>query len=716
MDCGPACLQMIAKFYGKNYSLHYLRENAYLTKAGVSLLGISDAAEKIGFHTMGASLTFKQLQKDVLLPCIVHWNQKHFIVVYKIKGQDVFIADPMHGLITINQAEFEKGWLSKENNQGVALLMEPTSQFHELEEMEMKKPSLFYIVKYLKPYKGLLFQLFLGMLVASVFDLILPFLTQSMVDYGVNFQNISFVNIILASQLMIFLSRTLVELLRSRILLHIGSRINITIISEYLYKMMQLPLRFFDSKMLGDITQRINDQRRIESFLTTNTLTTAFSFLNLIVFAVVLGFYSLSILGIFLIGSFLSIAWVFLFQKKRKEYDYIAFNRMAENQSAIYELVNGMSEIKIANAERIKRWEWERIQIKLFKLKNKLLTLSRSQQIGSSFFNQLKNIIITYIAAKEVINGNPQITLGVMMAISYIIGQMNAPIDRFIDFIRAAQDARISLDRLSEVQTMENEDQETIQVVHELPADKSIHLKNVSFQYAGPNSTSVLNQVSLHIPAGKVTAIVGSSGSGKTTLIKLLLKFYEPSAGEISIAAVPLKTINASVLRSKCGVVMQDGFIFTDTISRNIVGADEHINVNRLIEAARLANIDQFIQQLPLGYTTKIGMGGDGLSVGQKQRILIARAIYKQPEFIFLDEATSALDAKNEKIILENLTSIFKDKTVVVVAHRLSTVKNADQIIVMEDGCIVETGTHESLSAAKGKYFDLVKNQLELGA
>jgi ATP-binding cassette subfamily B protein len=714
MDCGPACLRMLAKYYGKNVSLQYLRNQMHLSRTGVSMLSISHAAEKIGFRTMSsAKVKWDDLVDKVPFPCLLFWDEKHYVILYKIKNNIAYIADPAHELVKLNKQEFIKSFYNKESESGLVMALEPTPEFFKNDFGEEQKRSLAYLFNYLKPYKQLMIQLAIGLLVASLFDLLMPFLTQSMVDKGINYQNIGFVNLILLAQVMIFFSRIAIEMVRNRILLHVGFRVNIALISDYLYKIMQLPVPFFESKMIGDITQRILDHKRIENFLTQTSLQTIFSLFNLVIFALVLSVFSWKIVLLFLLGSALSIGWILAFQKRMKNLDYVMFKRQAMHQSNLVELLTGMPEIKLNGTEKQKRWDWERIQIQMFQIKMKMLNTSQLQQAGSGFFNQFRNLIITYVAARLVIEG--QISLGTMMAISYIIGQMSAPIERLLDFFRSLQDAQISIDRLSEVNNMKNEVDESIQVINELPKDKTIHLQNLSFGYEGPNHTQVLKDISLHIPAGKVTAIVGTSGSGKTTLLKLLLKFYEPIAGEIVVGDVSLHSINSEIWRNKIGAVMQDGFIFTDTITKNIAGSDDDVDAEKLIQAVKIANIDAFIKVLPNGFATKIGNGGTGLSMGQKQRMLIARAVYKNPDYLFFDEATSSLDANNEKYIMQHLKEFYKNRTVLIVAHRLSTVKEADQILVMEDGKIVEQGNHKSLTEAQGKYFELVKNQLELG-
>ena len=720
-DCGPACLHMVSKHHGRQHNLALLREYCHITREGVSLLGISDAAEKIGFRTMGVKISYEKLANEVPMPCIAHWKQRHFVVVYGISGKKkdkVKVADPAHGLLTYSRAEFEKAWASTSEQgepMGVCLLLEPTPDFYAAPEELAPKNSFRYLFAYLKPHHKLLMQLMLGMLLGSLLQLIFPFLTQSVVDVGINTRDLNFITLVLIAQLVLFFSQTAIEFIRSWILLHISTRINISLISDFLIKLMKLPIGFFDSKMIGDLMQRIGDHSRIESFLTASSLQILFAVVNLAVFAIVLGIYNVGILLVFLAGSLLYTLWVLVFMKKRRELDFKRFAQMAGNQSNLIQMITGMQEIKLNNCEKQKRWEWEKIQARLFRVNIKGLALNQYQQAGAAFFNQSKNILISFMAAYAVVQG--EMTLGMMMAVQYIIGMMNAPVDQMIGFIRSAQDAKISLERLGEVHLRDDEEPLSEQnlKIHELDTDQSIELSELSYQYDGPRSPLVLDKVNLIIKQNKVTAIVGTSGSGKTTLLKLLLGFYKPVEGEIRVGPFRLENLSSSMWRSKVGAVMQDGYIFSDTIAGNISISEEQLNMSKLLHASRVANILEHIETLPLGFNTMIGQEGVGLSQGQKQRILIARAVYKDPQFIFFDEATNALDANNEKVIMENLNEFFKGRTVVVVAHRLSTVKNADQIVVLEKGRIIEQGTHQQLTKLKGSYYKLVKNQLELG-
>ncbi|WP_212005506.1 peptidase domain-containing ABC transporter [Chitinophaga sp. HK235] len=717
MDCGPTCLRMVAKHYGRDYPLDHLRELANITREGVSLLGISEAAEKIGFRTNAVKITFEQLDESVELPCILHWNQQHFVVLppqnynRDKKNDKILVADPGHGLVKVDRETFQRCWQGNQQT-GVVLMLEPTESFHRQPAPARAATGFRFLFNYLRPYRKYVAQLFLGLTLASMLSLVTPFLTQSLVDYGINRHNTQFVYLILISQLLVFAGSTAIEMIRSWILLHMNSRININIISDFLIKLMKLPIRFFDSKMIGDIHQRIGDHTRIQNFLTGTTLSTLFSFVNLFVFTIVLAVYSLKILLVFVLFSVAAITWIFFFLRRRKALDYRRFQRMSDNENILFELITGMQEIKLNNCETARRWEWEHVQAGLYRINVKSLALGQYQQLGSVFFNQLKNILISFISAREVMNGH--LTLGMMLSVSYIIGQMNSPLDQLLAFVQSAQDAKMSLDRLGEIHNRQEEENQE-QIIPQSKNNGDIVLQDVSFQYGGAKSPFVLKDIDLVIPEGKVTAIVGTSGSGKTTLMKLLLQFYEPTSGQILVGEEDLQRLSPKWWRRQCGNVMQDGFIFSGSIAKNIAISDEQMDKEKLVHAAEMANIRGFIEDLPMGYQTKIGNAGSGISAGQKQRIQIARAIYKNPRYLFFDEATSALDANNELVIMDNLEKFFQGKTVVVIAHRLSTVKNADQIIVLEKGRIVESGTHASLTALKGNYFELVKNQLELG-
>lgn len=715
MQCGITCLQMICKYYGKEYSLESLSRYCFATTEGVSMLGISEAANKLGLHTICGRVTMEQLPQAPL-PCILHWSQNHFVILYKIKNNKKFyIADPGKGLVTYTEKEFKNHWIStqsKGEEKGIAMFIQPTPAFHELSgETTNRKRSFNFLFGYIKQYRRYFGQIILGALVGCVLQLIFPFLTQAIVDIGITHQNLGIIYLILLGQLILTISRTSVDFIRRWILLHISMRINISLVSDFFIKLLKLPMSFFDTKLMGDLMQRMNDHNRVEKFLTTQMLNVTFSLLSFIVFGCVLLGYNIFIFLIFLTGSILYGIWIAIFLKKRKLLDYELFEKQAMNNNKTYQFITSMQEIKLQNCEQRRRWEWEDVQADLFQVNMKSLKLQQTQEAGSIFINEVKNIIITVLAATAVIHG--QMTLGMMLD---IIGQLNAPVEQLMNFLYSLQDVKISLERINEIHEMENEEnnKEALNAFHD--RDKSLSFKNADFKYDPHNPNKTLDGINITIPEGKVTAIVGTSGSGKTTMIKLLLGYYPLLAGEITIGSTDLQKYNLKWWRKHCGVVMQDGVIFSESIARNIAVDDGEIDKERLLQAARIACIDNYIQTLPLKYNTLIGQDGIGLSQGQKQRILIARAVYKNPDYIFLDEATNALDANNERAIVENLMEFYKGKTVVIVAHRLSTVKNADQLIVIERGKIIETGTHTELIDRQGAYYHLVKNQLELGS
>lgn len=719
IDCGPSCLQMIALFYGKRTNISSLKEKSYISKDGVTLLGISEAAKSIGMEVKSVKITWEQLLCDVDYPCILHWNQKHFVVLYKIRKIKttkpiIYIADPAHGKIKYCKNEFLKFWIQfndASNAMGIALLLSPTNEFYNHSNNYTKKNIIKFISPYLLRYKKLIFQLISAMLISSVISFFLPFLTQSVVDIGIGEDNLNFVIVILIAQIMLSIGALVNNIIKNWLMLHISSRVSIGLISDFLYKLVNLPMSFFDSKRFGDIIQRIGDSSRIQNFLTGSLLSIIIAIISFIIYSIIISSYNSLILIVFFLGSMLYINWIMIFLKRRRKIEYRRFQSYSSNHNNMVQLINGMQDIKMNNCENAKLKEWGEIQSELFQVSISGQILGQAQNIGAAFIDQTKNIIISFIAAKSVIMG--EMSLGMMVALQYIVGQLNAPISQFISFIQELQDAKISIERLREIHDLPNE-QEYVQLQN-IPNSSEIRLENVCFQYNGPNSEMVIDNLSITIPSNKVVAIVGASGSGKTTLIKLLLGFYLPTKGKILLNNVPIENYNCHNWRRNCGIVMQDGYIFSDTISKNIGICDEVPNLTKVKHAAKVACIDSFIESLPLGYNTKIGIDGHGLSSGQKQRILIARSVYKSANYLFFDEATNSLDANNEKFIMDNLFQIFTNKTVIIVAHRLSTVQNADIIIVLDSGKIIEIGSHSELIVKKDKYYTLIKNQLELG-
>ncbi len=713
MDCGATCLRMIFKYYGQSVSIHKIRKLCQTTNTGVNLLGISEAAEKLGFRTYGVRLSLEQL-KEVELPCILHWNQNHFVILHRIRKGRYFVADPAIGLVAYGESEFAKSWYStKELHSGLSLLLSPGPNFYQLDDETELTLGWGKMFTYFYRYKKLFLQLFLGMILGTILQLVTPFLTQSVVDIGINSKNISFINLILTAQLMLFVGSTSVSFMRSWIMLHISTRVNISILTDLLLKIMKLPMSFFDLKTHGDLMQRMSDQQRIESFLTGNTLNTLFSLVNMLIFGGLLAIYNTTIFIIFFAATVLYTLWILFFMNYRRELDQKRFKISSENQTYMVEMIQSIKDIKLNNAQKQKRWGWEALQAKLFQFRVKSLALSQYQSLGSMAINQTKGILITYISAKAVIDGN--ITLGGMMAIQYIVGMVNSPVESLLSFMQSYQDAKISMERLNEIYETDEEENLHKDYLSKLPVRKDIEIRNLTFRYYGAGNEPIFHKLNLSFPAGKTTAIVGASGSGKTTILKLLLRFYDYEKGEILVGGRRLEQLDFSLWRESCGAVLQDNYIYADTIERNIAINDEFPNEQRLQHAIETANLNDFIAEQPFGISTRIGIGGKGISQGQRQRLMIARAVYKEPEFIFLDEATNSLDANNEKLIIENLDRFFQRRTVVVVAHRLSTVKNADNIVVIEKGTIVEQGTHIELTRLKGRYFELVKNQLELG-
>lgn len=721
MQCGSTCLQMILKYYGKNFTSDYLNDLCGVSKDGVSLLSISEVANQLGMHSICGRVTLEKLSKEAPLPCIIHWNQNHFVVLYKVKGngsgeRKYYIADPGNGLFVFDESQLVDSWIStktKDQDKGIALFLQPTPKLYQQEDSSIsEKKSFKFLLGYVKQYKKYFTQIILGLFIGSLLQLIFPFLTQAIVDVGIANQNIGFIYLILLAQLMLVIGRTSIDYIRRWILLHISMRINVSLVSDFFIKLMKLPMAYFDTKLMGDILQRLEDHSRVEQFLTSQFLSILFSLFSFVIFTIVLFTYNLLISIAFLAGSLIYGLWIAVFLKKRKKYDYLYFEQQANNNSKTYQLINSMQEIKLQDCEQRRRWEWEDVQADLFQVKMKILKLQQKQEAGSLLINEIKNIIVTILAATCVING--EMTLGMMLAVQYIIGQLNSPIDQIMKFIYSLQDVKISLERINEVHIMQNE-RKNVHQIKENIGSKGILLKNISFKYEVHSPNKVLDNVSLTIPQGKVTAIVGTSGSGKTTLLKLLLGYYPVLDGEIIVDSVNLNNIDIKWWRRQCGVVMQDGYIFSETIARNIAVDDNEIDKSLLLYASKIANIEDFIERLPLKYNTIIGADGQGISQGQKQRVLIARAVYKNPAYIFLDEATNSLDANNEKDIVGNLKEYYTGRTVIIVAHRLSTVRDADQIVVIDKGHIIETGDHDSLIQSKGAYYNLIKNQLELG-
>ena len=719
MQCGVACLQMVSRYFGREYSLHFLSDICFATNEGVSMLGISEAANEIGLHSVCTRATVEELSK-VSLPCILHWNQNHFVVLYKVKrGKKFYIADPGKGLITYNIDEFKSHWISTRSNgeeKGVAMFLQTTPLFYtcnkDVSENKQKR-SFRFLFGYVKQYRRYFGQIVLGLIVGSLLQLVLPFLTQSIVDVGIKNQDIGFIWLVLLGQLMLTVSRTVIDFIRRWLLLHISMRINISLVSDFFIKLLKLPMSFFDTKLMGDLMQRMNDHSRVNTFMTQQTLNIMFAMLTFVVFTIVLFFYNKLVFTIFLIGSVVYGVWMTLFLRRRKVLDYALFEQQAINNNKTYEFITSMQEIKLQDCEQRRRWEWEDVQADLFGVQMKSLKLQQTQEAGSIFINEIKNIVITVVAATAVIHG--QMTLGMMLAVQYIIGQLNSPVEQLMSFFYSIQDVKISLERINEIHCVDDENGKVGLQTSLQDQEKGIDIENVMFKYDPHALKKTLDNVNIHIPQGKVTAIVGASGSGKTTLVRLMLGYYPVLGGHITVGGTDINQLNKKWWRRQCGVVMQDGVIFSESIARNIAVDDADIDKERLLKAAEIACIKDYIMGLPLKFNTKIGRDGVGLSQGQKQRILIARAVYKNPDYIFLDEATNSLDASNEKAIVENLDKFYAGRTVLIVAHRLSTVRNADRIIAIDKGMVAEAGSHDELIAKRGVYYNLVKNQLELG-
>ncbi|WP_256007259.1 peptidase domain-containing ABC transporter [Pedobacter deserti] len=713
MDCGPACLKTISKYYGRFYSLQHLREICGMSREGVSLLDLSYAAEKIGFRTLSLKVSVDDLRDKVPLPGIIHWQNSHFVVVYKIRKGRVYISDPARGLVVCSITDFEEHWYQREVKKGVVLALETKADFVDLDEQERvnRKKTLGGLMRYFTVYRRSFMNLFIVMFIVTVLQSLLPFISKSIIDVGIHRQDIDFINIVLVANLAIIVSVTVSNIVRDWILIHITSRLNVALISDYLIKLMKLPISFFETKMTGDILQRANDHERIRTFVMNNSLNMVFSILTFLVFGVVLLIYNKLIFYTFFIGTTIYVIWVLGFIRLKRKLDWNYFELVSKNQSYWVETIEAMQDIKINNFEKARRWKWENIQAKLYRVNLRSLSVNNAQNLGAQFIESVKNLLITFFCAKAVIAG--QITFGVMISTQFIIGLLAGPIQQFVQFIISAQFAHLSFLRLNEIHELDDEDSDTGQNNIDLPKSQDIVVKNVSFQYSH-NAPAILKNIHLRIPEGKVTAIVGDSGSGKTTLLKLLLRLYRPSYGEISLGEMNINNISLRQWRDNIGVVLQDGKIFNDTVLNNIVLDADKIDYDLLMSAVHTANIAEEIERLPLGYQTILGERGRGLSGGQKQRVLIARALYKNPSLLFFDEATNALDTINEQKIIESLENVFAGKTVIVVAHRLSTIKNADQIVVMRDGRVVEVGKHSDLIKLNGRYAKLVSSQIDL--
>lgn len=715
MDCGPTCLKMIAAHYGRDYPLQFLRNTCRISRQGVTFADLIAAGEQLGFKTLSAELPFAVLAKKAPLPCILHWDKQHFVVLYHITEKEVWLADPALGKGSrYSVPEFMAAWQVEDNGYGRALFLEPGPAFYTAPPVNGQRASLRSLLPYLKMHRKSLVPVSGTLLLAAVFSLLTPLLTQAIVDKGIRQQQVSLLLLICAGQLMLFLGRMVMDFLRARLLLKIGARTGIVMLKDFLHKLMRLPFSFFDNRQAGDNMQRVTDNQRVEDFLTSSLVAFVMSVVTLLVLGGVLLYYNWQICLLFTTLAAAGILWAGAFGEKRGRLDQKRFKILAANQDTLLEIFSAIQEIKLTGSEAARGAQWEALQERSFAVKLESLKLDQFIQGVAMFINEMRNVVITCLAAILVVNGH--LSLGAMLAVTYVCGQLNAPVSQLTDFIRIAQHTRFSLRRMAEVHHEPDEDPPHAEdIPPALVTGKDLHLEGLSFQYGHKHSPFVLKNIHLVIPAGKVTAIVGMSGSGKTTLLKLLLKFYQPVQGQILIGGIPLQQLPAKAWRRYCGAVMQDGYVFRDTIANNVFAGATQRDEARLHEACRMANIHDFFSAMPFGYETLVGKDGYGLSEGQVQRLLIARLIYRNPSLVLLDEATNSLDAHNERAIINNLQGFFRGKTVVVVAHRLSTVKHADQILVMDKGAIVETGTHETLTARGGAYYQLIKNQLELG-
>lgn len=722
MQCGAACLHTVCRHYGLNLNFDYVSNLCSTTRTGVSLLSLNAAAIKLGFKTICGKFRIDHLTK-VQFPCILHWRQNHFVVLFDICGDNYIVGDPACGVLKLSKRDFSENWLSADDTngdmRGVAMLLQPTTKFGtnssdpHIVHAHTPRHSLSFLSSYIKPYRRYLFQVLLGLILGSIIQLVLPFMTQSIVDVGIGFSNVGFIWLVLIAQFVLIVSRASADFIRSWLLLHISMRVNLSLVSDFFIKLSFLPMSFFDSKMTGDIMQRINDHARVQDFLTDKAISLSFNLLTIIIFGAVLALYNLSVFAIFLVGSVIYGLFLLLFLKRRKVLDYASFDKQAKITDKTLQYVNAMPEIKLQDCVQRRRWEWEEVQADFFDVQMRCLTLKQQQDAGALLINEVKNILITVVAAQLVVDG--AMSLGSLLAVQYIVGQLSSPIEQMLRFIHSWQDVSISLERINEIHDIKGENTDDCVSASHMNDSLGIEFSNVVFSYDPNRSQKTISNVSFLIPKGKVTAIVGQSGSGKTTLLKLILGYYPIASGSITLGGVSVSNINLTEWRRRCGVVMQDGVIFSESIARNIAASDEPISDQRVRQAAHLAALDTFVESLPLGFNTLIGPEGVSLSKGQQQRILIARAIYRQPHYVLFDEATNSLDAQNERVISDNLTDFYRGRTVLVIAHRLSTVRSADQIIVLDSGRVAEVGKHNQLIEKKGLYYNLVRNQLELG-
>ena len=715
-DCGPTCLKIISKYYKKNVQVSFLRKECQVYRDGASLANINAAAQKIGFETSIKKISWKDFKNQIKQPCIIHLRQNHYVVLYKISSKYVFISDPAIGRLKYNIEKFLKLWIDNTTGLGIVLFLTPTQVFYSNQfqetEYDLNEHSQFKTISsYLFQYKCYFIGIFISAIVVSALSILMPYLAQTVIDKGISSKNISLILLILIAQIMVVIGQASANIIRNKLSLKISTNVNIFITSDFLSKLMKLPISFFEEIFTGDVIQRIRDCDRIQGLFTSTIISMTVSILSITIYSVIIGSYNANIFLVFFLGSILYVIWISSFLKYRKKLDYLRFQEASISQNNIVEVMDAIYEIKLNNIEQKKIIEWEQNQQKLYQISQKRLDIAHLQEAGGIFIDQLKNVSMSFFAAYSVVEGS--MTLGMMMALQYIIGQLNSPIIQLIQFIQSIQDSKIAMERIGEIHNEENEDEKSNDLMTNVPMDKDIKIKNVSFRYHGAKCNT-LTDINFVIPFGKTTAIVGSSGSGKTTLLKLLLKFYLPTEGNIFLGDLSINNYNSAKLRKSFGVVMQNGYIFPNSIKDNISIHAEECDMNKIFNAAKIASIGTFINSLPKKYDSIIGYDGIGLSSGQRQRLLIARAIYKDASYIFLDEATNALDAKNEHDIVRNLKTYCKDRTLVVIAHRLSTVKNADQIIVLDAGKVVELGTHESLIKEKGVYYNLIKNQIEL--